>query len=174
MNRMMSCVPRTSRWPEKCLTSEESSRRRDLRSLQARHRRDSTDGKSVRDAPRPTLAPQVACMPPSRGLDERILIVVMGEFGRTPRLSRNAQGVGRDHWPDAQTVLLAGGGLKMGQVVGATNSKAEYPTERPCTPKDILATIYRHLGIDCQATFPDFSGRPFHILGEGSPIKELI
>lgn len=109
-----------------------------------------------------------------RGLDKRIMVAVLGEFGRTPRLSHNASGTGRDHWPDAQTVLLSGGGLKMGQVVGATNSKAEYPTERPCTPKDILATIYRHLGIDCQATFPDFSGRPVHILGEGSPIKELI
>ena len=109
-----------------------------------------------------------------RGLDRRIMVAVLGEFGRTPRLSHNASGTGRDHWPDAQTVLLSGGGLKMGQVVGATNSKAEYPTERPCTPKDILATIYRHLGIDWQATFPDFSGRPIHILGEGSPIKELI
>jgi len=109
-----------------------------------------------------------------RGLDQRIMVVVLGEFGRTPRLSHNASGTGRDHWPDAQTVLLSGGGLKMGQVVGATNSKAEHPVERPCSPQDILATIYRHLGIDGMATFPDFSGRPIHILNQGSPIKELI
>lgn len=109
-----------------------------------------------------------------RSLDKRIMVAVLGEFGRTPRLSHNASGTGRDHWPDAQSVLLSGGGLRMGQVVGATNSKAEYPTERPYTPKDILATLYRHLGIDWQVTFPDHSGRPVHILSEGSPIRELI
>jgi hypothetical protein len=109
-----------------------------------------------------------------RGLDRRILVAVLGEFGRTPRLSHNANGSGRDHWPDAQTVLLSGGGLRMGQVVGATNSKAEFPVERPYTPKDILATIYRHLGIDSQITFPDHSGRPIHILEEGAPIRELV
>jgi uncharacterized protein (DUF1501 family) len=111
----------------------------------------------------------------SRGLDQRIMVVALGEFGRTPRLRDDPRfgGAGRDHWPDAQSVLLSGGGLRMGQVVGATNSKAEYPTVRPLTPKDILATIYRHLGIDCTATIPDHSGRPIHILGEGSPIAEL-
>lgn len=109
----------------------------------------------------------------SRGIDKQILVAVFGEFGRTPRLSHNANGTGRDHWPDAQTVLLAGGGLKTGQVVGATNSKAEYPSERPLTPKDILATIYRHLGIDRHVSFPDFAGRPVPVLGEGSPIAEL-
>ncbi|HEX5273051.1 MAG TPA: DUF1501 domain-containing protein, partial [Gemmataceae bacterium] len=83
-----------------------------------------------------------------RGLYERTLVVAMGEFGRTPRLSHNANGTGRDHWPDAMTVLLSGGGLRTGQVVGATNARAEYPTQRPYSPKDILATIYRHLGID--------------------------
>ena len=109
-----------------------------------------------------------------RGLDRRIMVVVLGEFGRTPRLSHNANGTGRDHWPDAQPVQLSGGGLRMGQIVGATNSKAEFPVERPYTPKDILATIYRHLGIDSQITFPDHSGRPIHILSEGSPIRELV
>ncbi|MFN0051705.1 MAG: DUF1501 domain-containing protein [Planctomycetales bacterium] len=110
----------------------------------------------------------------ARSLDRRIMVVVLGEFGRTPRLSHNANGTGRDHWPDSQSVLLSGGGLRMGQVVGATNSKAEFPTERPLTPKDILATIYRHLGIDYHSAFPDHSGRPVHILNEGAPIAELI
>jgi uncharacterized protein (DUF1501 family) len=110
----------------------------------------------------------------ARGLDRRILVVVMGEFGRTPRLSKNASGVGRDHWPDAMSVVFSGGGLRTGQVVGATNSKGEYPAERPYTPKDVLATVYRHLGIDCRQAFVDASGRPVPVLGEGAPIAELI
>src|SRR5262245_11001093 len=109
-----------------------------------------------------------------RGLDRQIMVAVLGEFGRTPRLSHNANGTGRDHWPDAQTVLLSGGGLRMGQVVGATNSKAEFPVARPYTPKDILATIYRHLAIPPQLTFPDHSGRPIHILSAATPIPELL
>ncbi len=109
-----------------------------------------------------------------RGLDRRIMVVVMGEFGRTPRLSHNSQGTGRDHWPQAYTALVSGGGLRMGQVVGATNSKAEFPTQRPYTPQDLLATVYRHLGIDCRRTFTDYTGRPIHILNAGEPIRELI
>jgi hypothetical protein len=109
-----------------------------------------------------------------RGLERQILVVVMGEFGRTPRLSKNANGTGRDHWPQAYTALVSGGGLKMGQVIGATNSKAEYPTERPYTPQDLLATVYRHLGIDPLKTFPDYSGRPIRILDSGQPIRELV
>jgi hypothetical protein len=109
-----------------------------------------------------------------RDLDRRILVVVMGEFGRTPRLSKNASGVGRDHWPDAMTVLLSGGGLRMGQVIGATNSRAEFPAEKPYTPKDVLATVYRHLGIDRRHAFLDGTGRPIPILNEGAPIAELL
>jgi hypothetical protein len=110
----------------------------------------------------------------SRGLDEKILVVALGEFGRTPRLSHNAKGTGRDHWPDAMTVLLSGGGLRMGQVVGATNAHAEFPTQRPYTPKDVLATVYRHLGVDVRQAFHDASGRPIPILNEGAPITELV
>ncbi len=110
----------------------------------------------------------------ARGLDRKILVVVVGEFGRTPRLSHNNQGTGRDHWPQAYTVLLSGGGLRMGQVVGATNSKAEFPTERPYTPQDLLATIYRHLGINTDQQFLDHSGRPISILQSGEPIPELV
>lgn len=108
-----------------------------------------------------------------RGLDKRILVVAVGEFGRTPRLSHNANGTGRDHWPQAYTALVSGGGLKMGQVIGATNSKAEYPTERPYSPQDLLHTVYRHLGIDPQQTFPDLNQRPVRILEEGRGIREL-
>ena len=109
-----------------------------------------------------------------RGLDRKILVVAVGEFGRTPRLSQNNNGVGRDHWPQAYTALFSGGGLRMGQVVGATNSKAEYPTESPCTPQDMLATIYRHLGINPTRTFTDHSGRPIAILPGGAPIAALV
>lgn len=109
-----------------------------------------------------------------RGRDRQILVVVMGEFGRTPRLSHNSNGVGRDHWPQAYSVLFSGGGLRMGQVVGATNSKAEYPTERPYTPQDVLATIYRHLGITATESLADHAGRPIPILPHGKPIPELI
>lgn len=109
-----------------------------------------------------------------RGLDEQILVVVMGEFGRTPRLSQNTSGVGRDHWPDAYTALVSGGGLRMGQVVGQTNPRAEFPISRPCSPQDLLATIYRHLGIDTHDTIRDLSGRPVPILAEGRPISELV
>jgi hypothetical protein len=108
-----------------------------------------------------------------RGLDKRILVVVVGEFGRTPRLSQNANGVGRDHWPQAYSALVSGGGLRTGQIVGRTNSKAEYPTDRPYSPQDLLATIYRHLGIDTATTLTDLGGRPVYVLHEGEPIREL-
>ncbi|MFO0429154.1 MAG: DUF1501 domain-containing protein [Planctomyces sp.] len=109
-----------------------------------------------------------------RGLDQKVMVVAVGEFGRTPRLTNYGGCLGRDHWPQAQSALIAGGGLRMGQVVGATNSKAEYPTERPLTPQDLLATIYRHLGIPENHSFTDFSGRPVPILSSGSAIRELI
>ena len=109
-----------------------------------------------------------------RNLEERILVVVMGEFGRTPRLSVNNNGVGRNHWPQAYSALISGGGLRMGEVVGATNSKGEFPTERPYSPQDMLATIYRHLGIDPQRSLRDFTGRPVPLLSHGRPIRELI
>jgi hypothetical protein len=109
-----------------------------------------------------------------RGLDQKILVVAVGEFGRTPRLNSANGCIGRDHWPQAQSALVAGGGLRMGQIVGATNSKAEYPVDRALTPQDLLATIYRHLGIDSRSEFRDFSGRPVPILHRGEPIQELI
>jgi hypothetical protein len=109
-----------------------------------------------------------------RGLSDDVLLVAVGEFGRTPRVVESAGLIGRDHWPQAQSALVAGGGLQMGQVVGATNSKGEYPAERPLTPQDLLATIYRHLGIDREAAFTDFAGRPVPILSDGQPIAELL
>ncbi len=108
-----------------------------------------------------------------RGLDRDVLIVAMGEFGRTPRLTTLNGKLGRDHYPQAMCALVSGGGLHMGQVVGATSSRGEYPRERPLTPQDLLATIYQHLGIDAGHEFHDFTGRPIPILSTGHPIREF-
>ena len=112
----------------------------------------------------------------ARGLDRKIMVVVVGEFGRTPKMRYGPpnNSYGRDHWPQAYTALVSGGGFRMGQVIGATNSKGEYPVKRPLTPQDLLATVSHHLGVDYQATYPDYFGRPVHILPHGKPIRELI
>lgn len=123
----------------------------------------------------------------ARGLDKRVLVVVTGEFGRTPRISYVASsggGVasgaagtvqpGRDHWPRANTMLFAGGGIQTGQVIGATDARGEDPIEGRVGPGDFLATIYRHLGIDYERTaIPNFTGRPIPLLSEGHAISEL-
>ncbi|MEC9095459.1 MAG: DUF1501 domain-containing protein [Planctomycetota bacterium] len=111
-----------------------------------------------------------------RRLDKKILVVVVGEFGRTPKMRFGPpnNSYGRDHWPQAYTALVSGGGFRMGEVIGATNRNGEYPTERPLTPQDLLATIYHHLGIDYGMTIPDYFGRPVHILSKGKMIKELL
>jgi len=115
-----------------------------------------------------------------RGLQERVLAIACGEFGRTPRVTHAATnfskqiGLGRDHWPQAFSALISGGGLRMGQVVGQTNSKSEYPLHDPVTPQDLLATAYRHRGIDFESSIVDFSGRPIPILPHGRPIPQLI
>ncbi len=115
-----------------------------------------------------------------RGLDKKVLVVVTGEFGRTPRISSAADSgsgrvqPGRDHWPAANSMLFAGGGIRTGQIVGATDARGEQVIERRFGPGDFLATIYQHLGIDAsQVAIPDFSGRPVPILNEGAPILEL-
>lgn len=112
-----------------------------------------------------------------RDLLDRVLVLVMSEFGRTPRINTGQPGIpipGRDHWGDAISVMMAGGGIKGGTVVGATNSKAEHPLERPLKPHDLLATVYKVMGIDTQTSFKDFAGRPVPILTEGEPIHEIL
>jgi hypothetical protein len=106
-----------------------------------------------------------------RGLDRKVLVMTYGEFGRTPRINNQA---GRDHWPGAMSVVFAGGGLRMGQMIGTTDSRAEYPTSRACGPQDVLATMYHVLGIDYRHEFHDAAQRPMAILNEGRPIDELI
>jgi hypothetical protein len=105
-----------------------------------------------------------------RGLADDVLVVSMGEFGRTPRVNKNA---GRDHWGSVMSVMLAGGGLQVG-VLGASNSKGEVPAANAYRPENVLAMIYRHLGIDPGITFNDFSGRPRHLLERRDLIKELV
>ncbi|MFO0878961.1 MAG: DUF1501 domain-containing protein [Gemmataceae bacterium] len=106
-----------------------------------------------------------------RGLDRQVLVMSYGEFGRTPRIN---SGSGRDHWPNAMSVVFAGGGLQMGQVVGSTDARAENPKTRPCSVGDILSTMYHVLGIDHKHEFHDAAKRPLPILNEGRPIPELV
>ncbi len=97
-----------------------------------------------------------------RGLDKDVSVVVWGEFGRTPRVNKNA---GRDHWPRVAAALLAGGGMRTGQVIGATNRLGEHPVNRPVHFQDVFATLYRNLGIDTNtATIDDPSGRPRYLI----------
>jgi hypothetical protein len=106
-----------------------------------------------------------------RGLNQKVLVLTYGEFGRTPRINPQS---GRDHWPGAMSVVFAGGGLKMGQMIGSTDPKAEYPKTRAVGPQDVLATMYHVLGIDYRHEFYDAAQRPIPILNEGKPIEELV
>jgi hypothetical protein len=106
-----------------------------------------------------------------RRLLDETLIVVMGEFGRTPKL--NTQG-GRDHWPRVFSVLLAGGGVPGGQVIGASDATGESPKDRPITPADLAATIYTLLGIDPQTLLHTADGRPVHVSRDGKVVRELV
>jgi hypothetical protein len=105
-----------------------------------------------------------------RQLDRHVLLLVSGEFGRTPKINPQA---GRDHWPGAFSVLFAGGGMNVGRTIGATDSHGMYPVTRPFSPGDVLATVYNFLGINTARVFPDRMGRPVPILSEGKPIAEL-
>ena len=107
-----------------------------------------------------------------RGLSDRCSVVIMGEFGRTPKISAQ---VGRDHWPAVNCVLLAGGGMKTGQVIGATDRIAGEAVARPVTFGEVYATLYKNLGLDpARATVNDLEGRPQHLVeGDAQPLPEL-
>lgn len=107
-----------------------------------------------------------------RGLDRDVLVVVLGEFGRTPKIS--PVGPGREHWADAGCAVFFGGGLRMGQVIGETDSRAEAAKAGKITFQNIVATIYRVLGIEADAKLPDFSGRPQYLLDDPEPIRDLL
>jgi hypothetical protein len=108
-----------------------------------------------------------------RGMDKDVVTVMWGEFGRTPRIN-NSDGGGRDHWAPVMSALIAGGGLKMGQMVGSSSARGEYPKDRKVTVPQVLATIYHAMGIDPARTFTNGSGRPMHILDDREPVKELL
>ena len=111
-----------------------------------------------------------------RGLLDRTLVVAWGEMGRTPLINTRAGNDkgGRDHWPNAMSVAIAGGGVQGGRVVGSTDSKGTVPKDNPKVPQDVLATIYRHLGVDTNQSYLDNSGRPLQVLPAGRPIDELF
>jgi len=106
-----------------------------------------------------------------RGLERDVLLVVTGEFGRTPRINGSA---GRDHWAPLSTLALAGGGLRMGQVVGQSSERAEYPKSTPVTPQHLMATVFQVLGLPQDLHYKDPTGRPVPMLDGSKPIAELI
>ena len=114
-----------------------------------------------------------------RGLDKRVMLVVTGEFGRTPRINERpgtkskVMQPGRDHWPNSMSFIVSGGGMRTGQVIGETNTRGEEPVKRPLSPNDLWASVYKHLGINFDDAFPDFGGRPMPILPFGDCIDEL-
>ncbi|MBM3982462.1 MAG: DUF1501 domain-containing protein [Planctomycetes bacterium] len=106
-----------------------------------------------------------------RGMADDVVTVMWGEFGRTPKVNMNA---GRDHWSPVMSAMIAGGGLKMGQMVGASTAKGERPKDNPLSVPRVLSTIYRAIGIDPSMTFNNSAGRPMYVLDEREPVKELI
>ncbi len=105
------------------------------------------------------------------GMLDDVTVIAWGEFGRTPKINN---GAGRDHWPQVSCAVLAGGGMRTGQVIGSTNRLGEYAKDRPVTFGDVFATLYRNLGLDPETTtIPDPTGRPQHLV-EGQVIRELI
>jgi hypothetical protein len=112
----------------------------------------------------------------ARGLWEKTMVIVMGEFSRTPRMNDGSgRGTpGRDHWGGAMSILIGGGGIKGGVAVGSTDSRGEYPQDRPLGPQDLHATIYHCLGIDPTTSFLNHQGRPVPAMDQGEVIKELV
>jgi hypothetical protein len=108
-----------------------------------------------------------------RRLLDDVLVIAMGEFGRTPKIGTQGSTDGRDHWPVVMSMTLAGGGLHHGQVIGSTERDGGQIRERPVTPGDLAATIYRHMGVPLDGTYLDHRGRPRYYVEDGAPIAEL-
>ncbi len=106
-----------------------------------------------------------------RGLLDDTLVVWFGDFGRTPKVNPTA---GRDHWSTAGCALMAGGGLKVGQVVGSTNPLGEYVTDSPVSPQDLAATIYHTMGVNLHTWYKAQDGRPIELCPEGKPVRQLV
>jgi uncharacterized protein (DUF1501 family) len=106
-----------------------------------------------------------------RGLLANTLVVWFGDFGRTPKVNPSA---GRDHWASAGVACMGGGGVKLGEVVGATNPLGEFVVDSPVTPQDLAATIYHTLGIPLHTWYRAQDGRPIELVPEGRPIRQLL
>jgi hypothetical protein len=109
-----------------------------------------------------------------RGLLDDVLVLALGEFGRTPMMGTQDSTDGRNHWPVVMSMCLAGGGFRHGQVIGASEPDGSYIKECPVTPADLAATIYHHMGIPLDASYVDGTGRPLPIVRDGRPIAQLI
>ncbi len=109
-----------------------------------------------------------------RGMLDDVLVIAMGEFGRTPQMGTQGSTDGRNHWPQIMSMALAGGGLRHGQVIGASEADGGTIKERPILPGDIAATIYKHMDVPLDAIYQDPTGRPKFILDHGQPIRELF
>ena len=107
-----------------------------------------------------------------RGMQDDVVTVVWGEFGRTPKI--NGSDAGRDHWSPVMSALVAGGGLKMGQAVGTSSARGEYPKDRPYKVPHLLSTVYHAIGIDPGATFPNGTGRPMYVLDDRARVEGLV
>jgi uncharacterized protein (DUF1501 family) len=105
---------------------------------------------------------------------ENCLVVAMGEFGRTPNMGTQGSTDGRNHWPAVMSMLLAGGGLRHGQVIGSSTHDGGTVAERAVLPGDLAATIYHHFGVPLDSAYIDPRGRPIPILSHGQPIRELL
>jgi len=137
---------------------------------------DTHDGnfKTLKDTLLPQFDPALSTLfrdLKDRGMLETTMVLVTGEFGRTPRINKNA---GRDHWGPGFTVLLGGGGIQGGRVIGKTNERAERPASDPFGPEDLAATIYQQMGIDPKTEFHTPDGRPIAIVSNGKVINELL
>ena len=107
-----------------------------------------------------------------RGMQDDVVTVCWGEFGRTPKI--NNSNAGRDHWSPVMSAMVAGGGLKMGQAIGASSARGEYPKDRPYKVPNVLSTLYKAIGIDPSQTFPNGTGRPMYVLDERDLVTELV
>ncbi len=125
----------------------------------------------------PTLDRGVAALAADlseRGLDQEISVVVWGEFGRTPKINHGPDNAGRDHWAPVMSALVLGGGMRMGQVIGCTDSRGGYPKEKPYSVQQVMSTLYGRLGIDPSQAFLSPAGRKMFILEDRDPVKELV
>ena len=109
-----------------------------------------------------------------RGLLDDVLVIAMGEFGRTPEIGTQGSTDGRNHWPYVSSLTLAGGGFSHGQVIGATDRFGGQIAERALTPGDLAATIFHHMGVPVDVTYEDHQRRPRYVVENGEPIRELV